>query len=149
MAASAAWVLATERLLERYDPLCVTAFTMLVGLLALLPIALWMDGVPAVDLSGGTWLGLAALGIGCTAATYGLWNWGLQHVPAARAGVYVNLEPLLGAVLGVALLQDAAPPGLLAGGVLILLSALLITWSDTVERDAATPRPGDAETLAA
>lgn len=122
-----AWVLVMQPLLQRYPPLVATAYTMAVGTLALAPFAWWMGGTPRLAASAGTWTALAGLGIGCTAVTYSLWNWGLRHVEAARAGVYVNLEPFIGALLGILFFGDPLGAGTLAGGVLVLSAAFVIT----------------------
>jgi drug/metabolite transporter (DMT)-like permease len=45
-----------------------------------------------------------------TASTTLLWNWGLKRVPASQAGIFVNLEPLVGAILGVSLIGLPAAP---------------------------------------
>src|SRR5437868_4204377 len=49
---------------------------------------------------------LAEQGLLATASTTVLWNWGLKRVPASQAGIFVNLEPLVGTILGVSLLDD-------------------------------------------
>lgn len=129
-------VLVTQRLLRRYDALSVTVWSMGLGALLLLPWILLVQGWPTTPADSVTWAALAGLGFGCTAMTFGLWNWGLHYVPASQAGVFVNLEPLIGAVLGVAVLHEAMNGGLLVGGALILAAALLISWPD---RRRATP----------
>jgi len=73
------------------------------------------------------WLALAASGILCTAATTLLWNWGIHHVPASRAGVFLNIEPALGSILGVELLGDKLGPFAWVGGALILAAAATLT----------------------
>ena len=45
---------------------------------------------------------------------------GAQTVPASRAGIFVNLEPLVGALLGVVVLHDVLESTALVGGVLII-----------------------------
>ena len=76
-----------------------------------------------------TWGALAWLSIGCTAVANALWNVALRTLGAARAGVYVNLEPLVGAALGVALLGESLGAGALVGGACILGAALLVRRS--------------------
>jgi drug/metabolite transporter (DMT)-like permease len=51
----------------------------------------------------------------------------MLHVEAARGGVIGNLEPLIGAALGVVFLGDVLGPFSLAGGVLLLIAAVLVT----------------------
>ena len=56
------------------------------------------------------WMALAISGLLCTATTTWLWNWGIHHVPASRAGVFLNIEPALGLILGVELLGERLAP---------------------------------------
>jgi drug/metabolite transporter (DMT)-like permease len=76
-------------------------------------------------VSGRTWLALAAQGLFATTAATLLWNYGVSRVPAAEAGVFVNLEPALGAVLGVVVLGETLGPTGLAGGALIIGAAVM------------------------
>jgi threonine/homoserine efflux transporter RhtA len=48
-------------------------------------------------------------------------------VPASRAGVFLNLEPALGSILGVELLGDKLGPDAWLGGALILAAAIVLT----------------------
>jgi hypothetical protein len=52
---------------------------------------------------------------------------GFLTVPASRAGVFLNLEPLVGALLGVLVLGDAWGAGTVAGGALIVGAAVVIS----------------------
>ena len=60
-------------------------------------------------------MALAISGLFCTATTTLLWNWGIHHVPASRAGVFLNIEPALGSWLGVKLLGEHLGPHAWAG----------------------------------
>ncbi len=64
-----------------------------------------------------------------------LWNWGLKQVPASRAGIFVNLEPLVGAILGVSLLHEVLGITALAGGALIIGGAVYFSY----KREDRTP----------
>jgi drug/metabolite transporter (DMT)-like permease len=72
-------------------------------------------------------MALAISGLLCTATTTLLWNWGIHRVPAARAGVFLNIEPALGSWLGVRLLGEHLGPYAWAGGGLILAAAITLT----------------------
>ena len=65
--------------------------------------------------------------MGCTIGSFVLWNWGASRLPAGRAGVFLNLEPVSGALLGVTLLGDTAGPAVLLGGAVVLVAALLVS----------------------
>ena len=51
-------------------------------------------------------------------------NWGLKRTPASQAGIFVNLEPLVGAILGVSLLHENLGIMAVAGGALIIGGAV-------------------------
>ena len=56
-----------------------------------------------------------------------LWNWGLTRVPASRAAVFLNLEPILGSVLGITLLGERLGAAGWVGGAMIIVSAVTMT----------------------
>jgi drug/metabolite transporter (DMT)-like permease len=122
------WILMNKSLMQAHSPLAVSAYGVLSGTIM---ICLWViaaDGPPPIArVSLTAWLALAASGILCTAATTLLWNWGIHHVPASRAGVFLNIEPALGSLLGVELLGDKLGPFAWIGGGLILAAAVTLT----------------------
>ena len=122
------WILLNKRLMEQHPPVVVTAYGLLSGAAMLAVVVLAARGVPPVHgVSGRVWLALAASGVLCTASTTLLWNWGIHRVPASRAGVFLNLEPAVGSILGVQLLGDRLGPWAWLGGVLIVVSAFTLT----------------------
>ncbi|MEM9664807.1 MAG: DMT family transporter [Bacteroidota bacterium] len=143
LVAAVGMVLVTQRLVRHHDALWVTLMTMAVGTVLLIPWTLWQRGLPSLALSEATWAALLGLGLGCTALTFTLWNWGLRYVPASHAGVFVNLEPVIGAVLGVAFLGDVMTPALILGGGLILGAALLVSWPTSTP--ASAPAQADRD----
>jgi drug/metabolite transporter (DMT)-like permease len=124
MVTTTAWVLVLMPLVGRYGGLVASAWTVTLGGIFQIPVA-WLDGPPALPSSMLVWGALLGLGVACTAGSYALWNLGLERVPASRAGVYLNLEPVVGAALGVLLLHESVTAGLLAGGGLVLGASLL------------------------
>jgi drug/metabolite transporter (DMT)-like permease len=122
------WILMNKSLMRTHGPLAVTAYGILAGTLMLVVWVVAMDGPPPVArVSLTAWLALAASGVLCTATTTLLWNWGIHHVPASRAGVFLNIEPALGSLLGVELLGDRLGPFAWVGGGLILAAAVTLT----------------------
>jgi drug/metabolite transporter (DMT)-like permease len=122
------WVLLNKHLMERHSPIVVSAYGTTCGTAMLLLIVPFLYGPPPVHhVSLRAWLALAASGLLCTAATTLLWNWGMTQVPASEAGVLLNMEPLIGSILGVFLLDESLGPSARIGGALILAAAILIT----------------------
>lgn len=126
------WVLLGKRLGDGYPAVPATAWILTFGTLTLVPVALLWEGVPRLDLTLLGWASVLVLGLGCSAATYALWNWGVARVPASRAGVFLNLEPLVGALLGVLVLGEALGPGTVVGGALIIGAALVVSRRSSV-----------------
>jgi drug/metabolite transporter (DMT)-like permease len=135
---SLAWILLSKKLMLTHSPPVVTAYTILSGTVML---AVWVLGPwllnpwlahksqppPFAHVSATAWTALAISGLACTATTTLLWNWGIHHVPASRAGVFLNIEPALGSWLGVKLLGEHLGPHAWAGGALILGAAVILT----------------------
>ncbi len=133
-----AWILLSKKLMETHSPPVVTAYTILAGsgMLVLWVVGQWlasplthanMTPPPFANVSMTAWAALAASGLLCTATTTLLWNWGIHHVPASRAGVFLNIEPVVGSVLGVQLLGEHLGPFAWFGGSLILGAAVTLT----------------------
>ena len=126
------WVLLGKRLGDRYPAVPATAWILTFGTVTLAPVALLWEGVPRLDLTLLCWASVLVLGLGCSAATYALWNWGVARVPASRAGVFLNLEPLVGALLGILVLGEAWGPATIVGGALIVGAALIVLHRSSV-----------------
>jgi drug/metabolite transporter (DMT)-like permease len=122
------WILINKELMERHSHVVVTAYGLAVGTVMLMvwvPVRYGMPPVAGVSVKA--WLALAGSGVLCTATTTLLWNWGMTQVPASQAGVLLNMEPLIGSLLGVLVLGERLGPSAWVGGGLILASAITLT----------------------
>jgi drug/metabolite transporter (DMT)-like permease len=70
----------------------------------------------AISLLAGNMDGTSSSGLFASADADLLWNWGLARVPASRAGVFLHLEPLTGAVLGVVVFDERLGITAILGG---------------------------------
>jgi drug/metabolite transporter (DMT)-like permease len=122
------WVLLNKHLVTRHSAIVVSAYGVIAGTLMLLICVPAIYGLPPIHhISLRACLALAASGFLCTAATTLLWNWGMTQVAASQAGVLLNMEPLIGSILGVFLLHESLGPSARLGGCLILAAAIIIT----------------------
>jgi drug/metabolite transporter (DMT)-like permease len=122
------WILINKELMERHSHVVVTAYGLALGTLMLMVWVPVRYGMPPVaGVSTKAWLALAGSGVLCTATTTLLWNWGMTQVPASQAGVLLNMEPLIGSLLGVLVLGERLGPSAWTGGGLILASAIMLT----------------------
>ena len=137
LAIALGWILLNRHLMQGHSALVVTAYGILSGFLML---AIWVsvvDGPPPIHgISARVWFALIASGLLCTAATTFLWNWGIHKVPASRAGVFLNIEPALGSILGVELLGDRLGPAAWLGGALIITAAIILTTTGHTDTEA-------------
>jgi drug/metabolite transporter (DMT)-like permease len=124
MFAAIAWILISKRLMRSHSAMMVTAFVYWIGMLLLAAVVATTFGVPSMHYSTRVWIAVAEQGLLATASTTLLWNWGLKRVPASQAGIFVNLEPLVGAILGVSLRHEVLGITVLAGGALIVGAAV-------------------------
>ena len=133
-----AWILLSKKLMESHSPPVVTSYSILAGtaMLAVVVLGPWLlnplthsdaQPPPFMHMSVAAWVALVISGLFCTALTTLLWNWGIHHVPASRAGVFLNIEPALGSWLGVKLLGEHLGPYAWVGGGLILAAAITLT----------------------
>lgn len=126
--AGVAWILITQKLMDtgRYSPVNASAYVITAGTLMLVIWVVATEGLPTVHLSLRTWASVVALGLAATTVTTWLWNWGLARVPASQAGVFLNLEPVVGTILGVLLLHDVLGPFAILGGLLVIGAAVFV-----------------------
>ena len=90
------------------------------AVLAVLPFSAIAEGLPVAPHGAGTVLAVVALAAGGTLLPFTLFAYGQSRVSAELAGAFVNLEPLVGAIAGVALFGNPAGPVQAAGGTAII-----------------------------
>ena len=122
------WVLLNQRLVRDHSAIVITAYGLCSGTIMLLIVVPPLYGLPPFHgVSAKAWLALAASGILSTASSTLLWNWGMTKVPASQAAVLLNMEPLIGSLLGIFVLGETLGPSAWLGGAMILLAAIVLT----------------------
>lgn len=129
----AAYSLLGRPVLARHRSVTVTTWSFVWGLVTTAPLAAieWRVAQPPVwtplVVAAVLYLGVVITGLG-----YLVWNWALERVSAARAAIFLNLQPLVGTLLGVVWLGDLFT-GFTAGGGVLIVAGLWL---------ALTGRPG-------
>ena len=116
----AAVTVAQGRLLTGRDPVAVTAVQFLGAAVGALLVTVFMEGAPAVPGSPGPVLAVLALTVGGTLLPFTLFAFGQNRVSAEVAGAFLNLEPLVGAIVGAAAFGDPVGLAQIAGGAAIV-----------------------------
>jgi len=149
----AAVTVAQGRLLTGRDPVAVTAVQFLGAAVGTLLVTVFTAGAPAAAGSPGPVLALLALTVGGTVLPFTLFAFGQSRVSAEVAGAFLNLEPLVGAIVGAAAFGDAVGLAQVAGGAAIVagigLSSLpLLAGRRRPQADAEPVALADAEPVA-
>lgn len=119
-----------RRILQTYAAITVTAYAMLFGtLLLLVPLLVLEDvGGALVALDQQTLLLLVFLGVLGGALAHFLWVQSLSALAATQVAVYINLNPLVAAILGAWLLREQISLLFILGFSLVLSGVLLVNW---------------------
>jgi drug/metabolite transporter (DMT)-like permease len=110
-----------SRSVKDSDTVLVTTVSTFIGTALSLPLPAYeiiTSGMP--DISWRAWAGMAYLGVFASAVAYSLYNQALENLPAAQVGNFLNLNPVIGALIAFIFLKDSLTALQLAGGVLVL-----------------------------
>jgi drug/metabolite transporter (DMT)-like permease len=133
LGAALTWALysvAGKPLLARRSAFEVTTWAMVFGALPLLPLGLpELARVPWSQLSLGTWALLVYLSVGTLAVANLIWYWALARAATTRVVAFSYLNPVVAAVIAVALGQEV-PTATLAAGALAVLTGVALTQLD-------------------
>jgi drug/metabolite transporter (DMT)-like permease len=95
-------------------------------------------------LNGVTWAALAFTALGALVAGNVLWYTAIALRGVVRVGIYINLEPFLGAVFGVVLLAESLSGLQVLGGLVIIFALVVSTWlKDAPGQSIVTAMAGD------
>jgi len=136
-----AWLFLVRRAPKAPKAMALPAVTVVLAALAVLPIAWVMHGPPNLDLSAVAWAGVVGQGVFCTFLATACWQFGLARVGSAAAGVFINIEPLIGSIIGVGLFGDPLTLTLCLGGVLIIAGSFVVVLGER-RADLAALAPG-------
>jgi drug/metabolite transporter (DMT)-like permease len=120
MVMAVGYTLTLKHLSKRFKPLFLTAFQALVGSLFFAPFLLLESVSLPTTFPLMPSLAVLYLGIAVSFGAYGLYNYGVSHMPASEASLYINLIPVFAVIMGYLLLDEALGWDQLLGGMVIL-----------------------------
>ncbi|MFQ3297916.1 MAG: drug/metabolite transporter (DMT)-like permease [Polaribacter sp.] len=120
----------SQNLMKTYSPLTTTILTFWLGTFLLIPSVIYFYGLPSINLNNNLITSICFQGIFCTSLAYFLWNYGLQKIPIAKAGIYANIEPIAGILFTTLLLSEKITLQIAIGGILVIISAVAISIID-------------------
>jgi drug/metabolite transporter (DMT)-like permease len=125
-----------QKMLKKYKPITVTTYAMLTGTCLLIPAALvegLSQALTKIDLQAASLI--LFLGICGGALGYFLWTFALAHLTPTQVAVYINLNPMVAAVLGAALLAEKLTLVFIAGFAAVLIGVLLVNWPAKIVKE--------------
>ncbi|WP_260188876.1 DMT family transporter [Actinophytocola gossypii] len=136
------------------DVLSLTSWQLVAGGLALLPVAVLVEGAPPA-LDGPAVLGFGYVAVVATALAFAAWFTGLRHLDAGTVGLVGLLNPVTGVLLGTVVAAEVLSARQWAGLLLVLGGIVLGSWVTRPDRTrpaSGRPRcgrgPRPARTLA-
>ena len=111
--------------LEHYDSLTMIYWTFVFAGLGSLAFLNWGELAPALPL-GTTWIGMAGLVVIATVLPYLFYTKGLEVVESGKASIIANVEPVVGALVGVFVFGEALSLWVILGSVCVLSGVLLL-----------------------
>lgn len=139
VASFAAYSVAVGPLMQRYSPIRVSAIVCGAGAPALALVAI--PNFLATDwgaITGTAWAGLAYMVVQFTLTTI-LWFTAISRVGAPHATLWINIQPFLGAVFAVLVLDDQLGAIQIAGACVIAISIAIASLHRRRKASAATP----------
>ncbi|HVG05270.1 MAG TPA: EamA family transporter [Burkholderiaceae bacterium] len=148
VAAAASWAFANVivKRIHSEEPLAVVVWASAAAAIAMLPVALVIEGpatmwaaVTAMDALA--WLGLAFQAWPTTLLAFGIWAWLLRQHPAALIAPFTLLVPIVAMTLAVLLLGEEVTWWKLAAIALVLSGLGLNVIASRTRRDVAVTPP--------
>ncbi len=146
---SAGFTVSQARLLRGRDPVAVTGLQLMAAAVMVLPIAIATEPRMAGPVSASALLATIGLVIAGTVGPTTLFAFGQSRVAADVAGAFLNIEPLVGALLGMALFADPLGPIQIAGGAAIVTGIALSTLQVVRAERLRRAKPATASASAA
>ncbi len=141
MVMAVGYTLTLKHLSKRFKPLFLTAFQALIGSLFFLPFFLWKSVTLPTAFPLYPSLAVLYLGVGVSFGAYGLYNYGVSHIPASEASLYINLIPVFAVILAYLLLEEQFGWSEVLGGSVILLGVWVAQSKAAVAvADPETPK---------
>lgn len=121
------YTLVVKRLADDYTPITITAYQSLYGLLMFIPLFLILE-VPHLDfsqVSTPSFLAVTYLGVFGSGICFIFMAIGIRELGAAKSNIFVNLIPVVTAILSFFLLKEAMPLLKVLGIFIVILGLLL------------------------
>lgn len=128
IAAVLCWAIYTvvSKKLASIDPIWLITRLSIIGTILLIPAVVYeMKDQPWPAITWQGWAAILYMGIFPSALGYIWFNSALQHISATQAGVLINMDPVLGALIAIAFLGEQVHIWQITGAALTLIGVWL------------------------
>lgn len=133
-----------KKMTQKYDPLQVTAYGMLIGTICTLPVAVVEWTTSPVQIDGTSILAILYMGAICMGAAHFLWGKSLSILDAGICSMFYPLQPMISVLLGALFLNESINLWFVVGAALIVsgvLFCILTQKKDNVPAVAPEGKP--------
>ncbi|NUM32180.1 MAG: DMT family transporter [Bacteroidetes bacterium] len=127
------YLVKVKLLMQKYNPLSVSAYMFLIGGVLVLPFGL--NQIITTEFNGfttGIWLGIAFVIVGTTFLTYLLNAWALKHTSPSLVGSYIYLQPVLATIIAVLAQKETLKLEKIIFALLIFAGVYLVNKSKKI-----------------
>jgi drug/metabolite transporter (DMT)-like permease len=131
----AIYTIGSRPLMERHSPLGVTGFSMIIGTLIYLPLAIpSLRSVHWERVSLATWGWLVYSAVFALCISYTIWYAGIRQLGSARTSIYSNFVPIVAMLTALVVLHEPIGIRKIAGAAAVLAGVALTRISGTRSR---------------
>ncbi|WP_338471853.1 DMT family transporter [Niallia sp. XMNu-256] len=121
-------IIMTRLLSQRLDPLIITLYSNIVGLIVSIPFAFLLDNPLRVSSKWSDWIFLIVTAVVVHGIANLIWNNNIRYVDASKASILSNLEPFVAMVMGLILLYKPITGAEIVGSLFIVGGVVLSTY---------------------
>lgn len=133
------YVIISWRAHNKISTLGLTAWSSLFGSIWCFTIGGLTGSLHVYEVHAESLWGFAYLVVCSGIFAFVAWNYGVQHVGASKAGVFVYIVPLTGGIIGVVLLGEAIAVAQIIGALLIMGGVMVTVRSKVKFREGQAP----------
>lgn len=133
VAIAVVYTLLLVKVVGRYNPLAITTWQNLIGLVYFLPLVLLLDRghITELSFSPRMWLLLLSLGICCSTLAYSFYNHGVRRLGASQACIFNNAIPAFSLIAAVLLGQESFSWTKVVGIVVVVSGVVIAQLAPT------------------
>ncbi|MEE9553690.1 MAG: DMT family transporter [candidate division Zixibacteria bacterium] len=128
----AVWSWATYTVLGRpivrqKGAVVVTSYVLILGTLMYFPFGLYLAS--GFDYSGVTWIGwsgIAYTAILTSVVAYIIWYWSMKRMEPSRTAIFMNLQPIVTALLAYIIMGERLSAGTAISGAIIIMGVYIV-----------------------